>query len=58
MDPSCRLLTLAGPGGAGKTYLALKVVAGTLPPESFEDGLYVITVSSLLAVETIAPAIA
>ena len=57
-DPSCRLLTLAGPGGVGKTHLALKVVASMLPPESFEDGIYVVRADSLLAVEAIVPAIA
>jgi predicted ATPase/DNA-binding SARP family transcriptional activator len=57
-DPSCRLLTLAGPGGAGKTHLALKAVAGLLPPESFEDGIYVVRADSLPAVEAIVPAIA
>jgi predicted ATPase/DNA-binding SARP family transcriptional activator len=57
-DPSCRLLTLTGPGGAGKTHLALKVVAGMLPPDGFEDGIYVVRADSLPAVEAIVPAIA
>lgn len=60
-DPSCRLLTLVGPGGVGKTHLALKVAADTRSADrfdGFEDGVYVVRLGSLPAVEAIMPAIA
>jgi non-specific serine/threonine protein kinase len=40
-----RLLTLTGPGGAGKTRLALKLV--DTYPEQFEDGIWFIELASL-----------
>jgi predicted ATPase/DNA-binding SARP family transcriptional activator len=60
-DPSCRLLTLVGPGGVGKTHLALKAVTGMLPAGPlgrFEDGVYVVDLDSVPAVEALVPAIA
>src|ERR1700690_3639379 len=42
---SYRLVTITGPGGSGKTRLALKV-AGDLSPE-FEDGIWLIEFAPL-----------
>lgn len=51
-----RLLTLIGPGGVGKTRLAMQVVQEL--PEFFADGIFVILLTSLLDAEQVLPAIA
>jgi predicted ATPase/DNA-binding CsgD family transcriptional regulator len=55
-DPSCRLLTLVGPGGIGKTRLALEVAAQK--DESFPDGVYFVSLTPLSQTHDILTAIA
>ncbi len=54
-DPHCRLLTLAGPGGIGKTRLALELAS--TQRAQFPDGVFFVPLVSLSSPEFIAPAI-
>ena len=54
-EPGCRLLTLVGPGGIGKTRLSIEVanrVAG-----DFSDGIYFVSLAALWSTDDIAAAI-
>jgi predicted ATPase/DNA-binding SARP family transcriptional activator len=55
-DPACRLLTLVGPGGIGKTRLALQAAFKVL--RSFPDGVYFISLETLSLADYMVPAIA
>ena len=55
-DPGCRLLTLAGPGGIGKTRLALQAAAELL--ETFGHGAHFVALAPLNSSEFLVPAIA
>ena len=55
-DPACRLLTLVGPGGSGKTRLALEAAAAQLG--DFEDGVFFVSLAPLRSVESIEPTVA
>jgi DNA-binding SARP family transcriptional activator len=54
-NPACRLLTLVGPGGSGKTHLAQVAAAGQR--ERFLHGVCWVPLASLDAPEGIGPAI-
>lgn len=55
-NPACRLVTILGPGGIGKTRLGIQVAAdlGT----NFDDGVYFIPLAAVLSVDYLVPAIA
>jgi predicted ATPase/DNA-binding CsgD family transcriptional regulator len=55
-NPTCRLLTLVGPGGVGKTRLALEAARQEL--EAFADGVYFVVLEPLNSPDFIVPAIA
>jgi predicted ATPase/DNA-binding SARP family transcriptional activator len=59
-DPSYRLVTLVGPGGVGKTRLALRVAAELiqLPDGSFRDGVYIAPLAAIPSGAALIPAIA
>lgn len=57
-DPACRLLTILGPGGAGKTSLALQATATlTADATRFPAGVFFAPLAGVTAGELIAPAI-
>ncbi|MDQ3931132.1 MAG: SARP family transcriptional regulator, partial [Chloroflexota bacterium] len=55
-DPGCRLLTLVGPGGIGKSRLALQVVTEVL--HDFEDGVWFVELAPLTLPDLVGPTIA
>ncbi|HEX8907053.1 MAG TPA: AAA family ATPase, partial [Longimicrobiaceae bacterium] len=54
--PGCRLVTVTGPGGVGKTRLALEAADRALP--GFAHGVCVVPLAGIGAVDLIAPAVA
>ena len=65
-EPACRLLSLVGPGGIGKTHLALEVATKLASSDAglagqrrlFGDGICFVPLGPVQAVEAIVPAIA
>ncbi len=55
-DPACRLLTLVGPGGSGKTRLAVEAAADVI--DRFAHGVYFVPLAPLQSAEAIVPATA
>jgi len=55
-DPGCHLLTLVGPGGAGKTRLALEAAARRI--ERYAHGVHFVPLVSVASPEFLAPAVA
>jgi len=55
-DAQCRMLTLVGPGGIGKTRLAIE--AATQIQEVFDDGVYFVPLASVNSMSFLVPVIA
>ena len=55
-DPDCRLLSLVGPGGIGKTRLALETAREQVG--RFEDGVYWVSLAPVRSIEEIVSAVA
>lgn len=55
-DPACCLLTLVGPGGIGKTRLAVEAASRVV--HQFADGVCFVALHALTSSELLAPTIA
>jgi predicted ATPase/class 3 adenylate cyclase len=55
-DPANRLVTLTGPGGAGKTRIALQVAADVAP--EFEAGVFWVDLAAVPTAALVAPTVA
>jgi DNA-binding SARP family transcriptional activator/predicted ATPase/tetratricopeptide (TPR) repeat protein len=56
LDPACRFLSILGPGGSGKSRLALEAARGLLA--RFADGVFLIPLSPLVSPDSLLPALA
>ncbi len=57
-NPECRLLTLHGMGGVGKSRLALKAAQEQLKQLHFKDGVYFVPLDALASADLVPSAIA
>jgi predicted ATPase/DNA-binding SARP family transcriptional activator len=60
-EPGCCLLTLVGPGGVGKTRLALEAASSLAPQmeqDGFPDGVYFVRMAPLESAEALVTAVA
>ncbi|MEJ2735533.1 MAG: BTAD domain-containing putative transcriptional regulator [Anaerolineae bacterium] len=60
-EPGCRLLTLVGPGGVGKTRLALEAASSLIhqtEQDGFADGVYLVRMAPLESAEALVTAVA
>ena len=55
-DPACRLLSLVGPGGIGKTRLAIQAAAQL--SKNFADGVYFVALQPLSSPDYLTPTLA
>jgi predicted ATPase/DNA-binding CsgD family transcriptional regulator len=55
-DAACQLLTLVGPGGIGKTRLAIEVASHKR--EDFPDGVYFVALQAVASADNIVPTVA